>query len=63
MTEEVKRIKIKIQDLPPLQLPNKDLPYILETNVSNDLWATILLHKHSKKDEVCAYASGTFTLA
>jgi hypothetical protein len=63
MTEAVKRIKIKIQDLPPLQLPNKDLPYILETDASNDFWATILLHKHSKKDEVCAYASGTFTPA
>jgi len=60
MTTTVRRIKEKIQNLPPLQLPNMNLPFILETDASNDFWATILLQKHSHKDEVCAYASSTF---
>jgi hypothetical protein len=60
MTIVFKRIKEEIQNLPPLQLPNMNLPFILETDASNDFWETILLQKHSNKDEICAYASGTF---
>jgi len=43
-----------------LALPHSDLPFILETDALYYCWATILLQKHGKKEEVCAYASGTF---
>lgn len=61
MSTAVKNIKQKIMQLPPLSLPCSDFPFILETDASDSCWATILIQKHSKKEEVCAFASGTFS--
>lgn len=38
-----------------LSLPQRDLPFILETNDSDTCWVAILLQKHPRKEEVCAY--------
>ena len=59
-TAPVKRIKIKIQNLPTLSLPDQDLIFVLERDASNQTWATLLLHKHSKREEACAYTSDSF---
>lgn len=63
MSKAVRNIKQKIEQLPPLALPHSDLPFILETYALDYFWATILLQKHGKKEEVCAYAFGTFSEA
>jgi hypothetical protein len=45
MTTTVQIIKQKIQNLPRLHLPDMSLQLILETDASNDTWATVLLQK------------------
>jgi len=61
MTQAVKNIKQKIEQLPPLTLPQEDLPFILETYALDCCWGAILLRKHGKREEVCAYTLGTFS--
>jgi hypothetical protein len=62
MTKVVQIIKQKIQDLPKLHLPDVSLPLIIETDASNETWATVLLQKSSaRQEEVCIYASGCFS--
>ena len=54
MTEAVRNIKSKVNDLPKLKLPDSNLPFILETDASDHTWATVLLQKHGRKELVCA---------
>lgn len=62
MAAAVQIIKQKIQNLPRLHLPYISLELILETDASNDTWATVLLQKNDPKlEEVCIYGSGCFT--
>lgn len=50
----------KVHNLPSLTLPMEELLFILETNASNEVWATSLLQQHTHKEEVCSYALGSF---
>lgn len=61
MTTIVQIIKQKIHQLPPLSLPQPDLPFILQTYASDTCWDAILLQKHPRKEEFCASASSTFS--
>jgi len=62
MTQAVQIIKQKIQNLPKLHLPDMSFQLILETDASNETWATILLQKNGPKlEEVCIYTSGCFS--
>ena len=63
MTIAVKTIKHKIQNLPRLNFPDTNLPFVLETDASDHTWAAVLLQKHVKKELVCGYTSGSFDSA
>ena len=56
-TLKVKRLKDICSDLPKLRLPNENDNLILQTDISDKYWATIL-----KRDlgEICSYTSRTF---
>nr|QEG78874.1 polyprotein [Bougainvillea chlorotic vein banding virus] len=63
--ELVQKIKEKVQNLPPLELPPPDAYIILETDGSMEGWGGICKWKLQKNDprnteKVCAYASGKF---
>lgn len=60
MTEAVRNIKQKVKHLPALKLPDVQKQLILETDASDTTWAAVLLQKEGKKEQVCAYASGSF---
>jgi hypothetical protein len=60
MTATVQIIKQKVQNLPKLHLPSQALPFILEIDASDDVWACVLLQKHTRREEVCMYTSGCF---
>jgi hypothetical protein len=49
MTKAVQIIKQKIQDLPSLHLPDVSLPLIVETDASNETWATYYYRKVVRK--------------
>ena len=48
MSEVIKCIKGKVQDLPPLTLPIGEGQLILETDASNKAWGDVLLEKVDK---------------
>jgi hypothetical protein len=60
MTKSFRRIKDKVQTLPPLSLPTGEGNYIIETNASNSTWAGVLIEKINGVETICSYASGSF---
>lgn len=48
MTVTMKIIKEKIQNLPKLHLHDVQLPFVLEIDAFDEVWATILLQRHPK---------------
>ena len=60
MTKSVKRIKDKVQNIPPLSLPIGEGNYIIETNASNSTWAGVLIEEINGVETICSYASGSF---
>jgi hypothetical protein len=57
MTKVVQIIKQKIQNLSKIAL---NYPFILETDASEDVWESVLLQKHSNREQICMYALGCF---
>ena len=55
MTQAVKTIKEKVQQLPPLKLPINEGSYILETDASTFAWGGILLERLDGKEEIYDY--------
>ena len=45
MTQAVKTIKDKVQQLPPLKIPTDEGSYILETDASTFAWGGVLLER------------------
>jgi hypothetical protein len=60
MTEVVRRIKDKVQILPPLSLPTREGNYIIEIDASNSTWTSVLIEEINGVETVCSYASGSF---
>jgi hypothetical protein len=58
-TKAIQTIQQKIQNLTTLSLPKLDLPFILETDASNVIWAAIL-QKHVHREEACMYSFSCF---
>lgn len=52
MTEAIKRIKGKVQELPSLTLPIGEGQLILETNASDKAWGVVLLEKEDNKENI-----------
>ena len=50
MTEVVKRIKIKVKNLPPLSLPTSTGELIIETDASDKAWGGVLLERIGNKE-------------
>jgi hypothetical protein len=63
MTKAIQIIKKKIQNLPKLHLPDMNYPFILETDASDEVWESVLLQKHSTREQLCMYTSGCFKVA
>lgn len=59
-TNDVKEIKKMCQTPPPLHIPNNG-QLILQTDASDEHWATLLIEKSKKKEHYCGHASGQFS--
>lgn len=57
MTNAMKHIYLKVQELPPLTLPRGEGQIILETYSLDKAWGAILLEKIGNKEDVCTYDS------
>ncbi|KAG2621016.1 hypothetical protein PVAP13_3NG192263, partial [Panicum virgatum] len=63
----VNAIKDKVRNLKPLELPQDDYYFIIETDASKIGWGAILKQKPNKysfktEEKICRYASGTYKL-
>ena len=58
-TEAVQQLKRLAEKLPPLQIPRVG-KRILQTNASNEYWATTLFKEINGKRNICGYKSGAF---
>ena len=61
-TMAVQQLKEECQSLPQLKPPGNG-KLILQTDASDEFWATILLEKIDGEEHICAYKSGEFTYA
>lgn len=60
-TAYVRKVKSKVQNLPPLKLPEEGEELIIETDASDNYWGAVLKSRNADKVErLCRYASGTF---
>ena len=49
MTYEIRKIKDKVKQLPPLSLPQDSVQIMIETDAYNKSWGGILIEKHGDK--------------
>jgi hypothetical protein len=61
MTKKIKRIKEKVKKLPSLTLPSEQGLYIIEIDASNHAWGGVLIEKIEGREDICGYASRSFT--
>ena len=58
-TEAVQQLKKLAEKLPPLQILGPD-KRILQTDASDEYWATALFKENDGKMNICGYKSGAF---
>ena len=58
-TEAVQQLKRLSEKLPPLQIPRPG-KRILQTDASDEYWATALFEEIDGKRNICGYKSGAF---
>ena len=60
MSDAIRKIKLKVMELPPLSLPTGNGQLIIETDASSSTWGGVLLEAINGKENICGYGSGAF---
>ena len=60
MSNAVRKIKLKVMELPPLSLPTGNGQLIIETDASSSTWGGVLLEAINDRENICGYRYGAF---
>ena len=60
MSDAVRKIKLKVMELPPLSLPTGNGQLIIETDASQSTWGGVLLEAINDRENICGYGFGAF---
>ena len=63
MSDAVRKIKLKVTELPPLSLPTGNGQLIIETDASSSTWGGVLLEAINGRENICGYGSSAFKVA